>query len=86
MAKLHKDPSRTDLIDKFNNTYRYLEDIFSVNNSDFYRYTSEIYPKELTLNKANNNSLKCTLLDLDVKILLSLGGRRPYPASVCPSS
>ena len=68
MAKLHKDPSKTDLIDKFNNTYRYLDDIFSVNNSDFYKYTSEIYPKELTLNKANNNSLKCPFLDLDVSI------------------
>ena len=36
MVKLHKDLSKTDLIDKFNNTYRYLGDIFSVNNSDFY--------------------------------------------------
>ena len=67
MAKLHKDP-KTDLIDKFNNTYRYLDNIFSVNNSDFYKHTSEIYPKELTLNKANNNSLKCPFLDLDVSI------------------
>ena len=30
MTKLHKDPSRTDLIDKLKNTYRYLDDIFSV--------------------------------------------------------
>ena len=43
MAKLHKDLSKTYLIDKFNNTYRYLDDIFSVNNSDFYKYTSAIY-------------------------------------------
>ena len=68
MAKLHKDPSRTDLIDKFNNTYCYLDAIFSVNNSDFYKYTSEIYPKELSLNKANNNSLKCSFFGFDVFI------------------
>ena len=68
MAKLHKNPSKTDLIDKFNNTYRYLDDIFSVNNSDFYKYTSENYPKKLTLNKANNNSIKCQFLDVHVTI------------------
>ena len=50
MAKLNKDPSRTDLIDKFNKTYRYLDDIISVNNSDFYKFNAEFYPKDLTLN------------------------------------
>ena len=35
MAKLHKDSTKSDLIDKFNNTYRYLDDIFALNNSDF---------------------------------------------------
>ena len=37
MVELHKDLSKTDLIDKFNKTYRYLDDMFSVNNSDFYK-------------------------------------------------
>ena len=71
MAKLHKDPSKSDLLEKFNNTYRYLDDIFSLNNSDFYKYTAEIYPTELTLNKANSDSLNCPFLDLDVSIIQS---------------
>ena len=49
MAKLHKDPSKSDLIDKFNNTYWYLDGIFSVNNSDFYKYTIEIFFKGIDL-------------------------------------
>ena len=68
MAKLHKDPSKSDLIDKFKNTYRYLDDIFALNNPDFFKYTAEIYPKELTLNKANKDSFHCPFLDLDVSI------------------
>ena len=86
MAKLHNDPSRTDLIDKYNNTHRYLDVIFSVNNSDFYKYTTEIYPTESTLNKANN-SLKFPFPDLDVyisqgkisTIIYDNGGDFSYP-------
>ena len=37
---LHKDPSQSDLIDNFNNNY--LDNIFSVYYSDFYKYTTEI--------------------------------------------
>ena len=37
-AKLHRDPSETDLIDKFNNAYSYLDNVFSVGSSDFYKY------------------------------------------------
>ena len=57
MTKLSKDPSNLHLTDKFCNTYRYLDDIFTLNNQKFslYIYTAEIYSKELTLNKSNHN-------------------------------
>ena len=67
-AKLQKNQSKSDLIDKFNNSYRYLDDIFSVDNSDFYQNTIEIYPKKLFLNQANNNNTKYPFLDLYVSI------------------
>ena len=52
MAKLENDPSiKSHMLDKFNNTYHYLDDIFSLNNPDFYKYNTEIYQMELTLNK-----------------------------------
>ena len=69
MTKLSKDPSKLHLIDKFNNTYRYLDDIFSLNNQEFSQYTAEIYPKELTLNKSNVFGNNCPFLDLDISVL-----------------
>ena len=68
MAKLYKDPTKSGLIEKFNNTYRYLDDIFALNNSDFFIHTSYIYLKELTLNKTNTDSTNCPFLDLDILI------------------
>ena len=53
MTKLQKS-KRTDLIDMFNETSRYLDDILTVDNPDFERYISEIYPPELELKKANS--------------------------------
>ena len=32
-------------------------------------YTKEIYPVELTLNKANTNNDRCPFLDLDIYII-----------------
>ena len=68
MTKLSKDPSLLHLVDTFKNTYRYLDDIFSLNNPEFSKYTSEIYPNELTLTKSNINSSSCPFLDLDISI------------------
>ena len=68
MPKLSKDPSLLYLVDTFKNTYRYLDDIFSLNNPEFSKYTSEINPKEFTLTKSNINSSSCPFLDLDISI------------------
>ena len=68
MAKISKDPSKLHLVDKFNNTFRYLDDILALNNDDFDTYTNEIYPPELTLNKANTNNQHCPFLDLDITV------------------
>ena len=68
MAKISKDPSQQHMVQKFNNTFRYLDDILALNNDDFNTYTSEIYPPELTLNKANTDEQHCSFLDLDISI------------------
>ena len=51
MSHLHKS-KRYELIDMFNDTYRYLDDIFIIDNPDF-DFSPDIYPTELQLNKAN---------------------------------
>ena len=68
MTNISKDPSKYHLIEKFNNTFRYLDDILSLNNDDFNTYCKDIYPKELTLNKANSNNHHCPFLDINFNI------------------
>ena len=52
MSNLQKS-KRFDLIDMFNDTSRYLDDIFFIDNPEFEKHISDIYPAELQLNKAN---------------------------------
>ena len=51
MSSLHKS-KRYDLIDMFNDTSRYLDDIFTIDNPEFEKHIPDIYPRELQLNKA----------------------------------
>ena len=68
MTKLIKVTSLLHLLDTFNNTNRYLADIFSLNNPELSRYTTGINPKELTLNKSDLNISTCPFLDLNISI------------------
>ena len=69
MAKLQQDPNKHHLIETFNNTYRYLDDILALNNPTFSNFINDIYPKELTLNKSNLTDSRCSFLDLDLSII-----------------
>ena len=69
MAKLQQDPNKHHLIETFNNTYRYLDDILALNNPTFSNFINDIYPKELTLNKSNLTDSRCPFLDLDLSII-----------------
>ena len=51
-----------DLIDKFNDTSRYLDDIFTINNPAFAEHIPDIYPRELQLNKANTSDKETSFL------------------------
>ena len=42
-----------DVIDAFNTTSRYLDDILNINNAHFDNMVRQIYPSELKTNKAN---------------------------------
>ena len=47
------DDKQADVIDAFNTTSRYLDDILNIDNVYFDNMVSRIYPSELQLNKAN---------------------------------
>ena len=46
------DDKQADLIDAFNTTSRYLDDILNIDNVYFDNMVSQIYPSKLQLNKA----------------------------------
>ena len=62
------DDKQADVIDAFNTTSRYLDDILSINNVYFDNMVSQIYPSQLQLNKANTSDKEATFLDLHLSI------------------
>ena len=53
-----------DIINAFNTTYRYLDDILNIYNVYFDTMVSHIYHSELQLNKANTSDTEAAFLDL----------------------
>ena len=68
MSNLHKS-KRHDLIDMLNDTSRYLDDIFTIDNPEFEKHVPDIYPRELQLNKASTSNKETSFLDLNIKVI-----------------
>ena len=62
------DTKQVDVIDAFNTTSRYLDDILNINNVFFDNMVSPIYSSELQLNKANTSDTEAAFLDLHLSI------------------
>ena len=62
------DDKQADVIDAFNTTSRYLDDILNINNVYFDDMVGQIYPSELQLNKANTSDTEAAFLDLHLSI------------------
>ena len=62
------DDKHTGIIDAFNTTPRYLDDILYINNVYFGNMVSQIYPSELQLNKINTSDTEAAFLDLHLLI------------------
>ena len=62
------DDKQADIIDAFNTTFRYLDDILKINNVYFDNMLGQIYPSELQLNKANTSDTEAAFKDLHLSI------------------
>ena len=62
------DNKQADVVDAFNTTSRYLDDILNINNVYFDNMVSQIYPSELQFSKANTSDTKAAILDLHLSI------------------
>ena len=63
MISLSHD-KQAHVIDAFNSTSKYLNDILNINNVYFDNMVSQICPSELQLNKANTSDKEAAFLDL----------------------
>ena len=62
------DNNQTDIIEAFNSTSRYLDDLLNIDNPYFEQMVGQIYPSELQLNKANSSDTEAPFLDLNLSI------------------
>ena len=62
------DDNQADVIDAFNTTSRYLDDILNINNVYFDNMASQIYSSEPQRNKANTSDTEAAFLDLHLSI------------------
>ena len=60
--------NQTDIIEAFNSTSRYLDDLLNINNIYFDQIVDRIYPAELQLNRANSSDTEAPFLDLNLCI------------------
>ena len=62
------DYNQNDIIEAFNSTSRYLDDILNIDNPYFEQMVDQIYPTELQLNKANPSDTEAPFMDLNLSI------------------
>ena len=67
MKSLSKE-KRYDLIDAFNSTSRYLDDLLNIDNIHFEHMVHRIYPAQLQLNMANATDTEAAFLDINLPI------------------
>ena len=57
------DANQSEVIEAFNSTSRYLDNLLTIDNNFFDSMVNHIYPSELQLNKANVSDTKAFFLD-----------------------
>ena len=62
------DNNQPDIIEAFNSTSRYLDDLINIDNPYFEQMVCQIYPTELHFNKANSSDTEALILDLNLSI------------------
>ena len=65
------DANQAEVIEAFNSTFRYQDDLLNIDNNffDTCSMVNHIYPSELQLNKANVSDTESVFLDLHLSIL-----------------
>ena len=67
MLTLSED-NQSDVIEAFNSTSRYLDDLLNIDNNFFDSMANRIYPSELQINKVNVSDTEASFLNLHLSI------------------
>ena len=69
--------NQSDVIEAFNSTSRYLDDLLNMDNPYFEQMVGQIYPTELQ-NKANSSDTEAPFLDLNLSITNGIVSSKIY--------
>ena len=72
------DNNQTDIIEAFNSTSRYLDDLLNIDNPYFEQMVGQIYPTELQLNKANSSDTEAPFLYLNLSTINGIVSSKIY--------
>ena len=72
------DNNQTDIIEAFNSTSRYLDDLLNIDNHYFEQMVGQIYATELRLNKASSSDTGDPFLDLNLSITNGIVSFKSY--------
>ena len=72
------DNKQTDIIEAFNSTSRYLDDLLNIDNPYFEQMVGQICHTELQLNKTNSSDTEAPLLDLNLSISNGIASSKVY--------
>ena len=62
------EDTQSDVIEAFNSTSRYLDDLLNIDNNFFDSMVNRIYPSKLQLNKANVPDTEASFMDLHLSV------------------
>ena len=72
------DNNQADVIEAFNSTSRYLDDLLNIDNPYFEQMVGQTYPTELQLNKANSSDTEAPFLDWNLSITNDIVSSKIY--------
>ena len=72
------DNNQTHIIEAFNSTSRYLDDLLNIDNPYFEHMVGQIYPTKLQLNKANSSDTEAPFMDLNLSITNDIVSSKIY--------
>ena len=72
------DNNQSDIIEAFNSTSRYLDDLLNIDNPYFEQMVCQKYPTELQLNKANYSDTEAPFLNLNLSITKGIVSSKIY--------